>query len=70
MMSSIDEPGWEIHADQHLITHQSGFKAEYRDTAIYSIKHFPFEATIHDIRNWVNKAEALLSQVLPDDEHS
>jgi len=60
-MFPIDEPGWEIQADQGLITHQSGFKAEYRNASIYSIKHFPYEATIHDIRNWVMKAEALLT---------
>ena len=59
----IDESGWEINADKCLIAHQSGFRAEYRDTAIYCILNFPYEATIHDIRNWVRQAEHLLMRL-------
>ena len=59
-MPPIEENGWQIHRDKGLITHHSGFRAEYRDASIYSIKQFPYEATIHDIRNWVQKAEQLL----------
>jgi hypothetical protein len=66
-MCLTDEPGWEIQADQSLIIHQSGFRAEYRATSIYCIKHFPYEATIHDIRNWVMKAESLLAQAIDGD---
>ena len=61
-MSPIEESGWQIHRDKGLITHHSGFRAEYRDASIYSIKQFPYEATIHDIRNWVLKAEQLLNR--------
>lgn len=64
-MCPIEEPGWEIQADKRLIIHQSGFQAEYRDASVYSIKQFPYEATIHDIRNWVRKAEALLLHLQP-----
>lgn len=53
----ISEGDWEIYADKCLIHHQSGFRAEFRDTAIYSILNFPYEATIQDIRNWVKQAE-------------
>jgi hypothetical protein len=53
----ISEDGWEIYSDRFLIHHQSGFRAEFRDSAIYSILNFPYEATIHDIRNWVKQAE-------------
>lgn len=60
-MCPIDDAGWEIQAENNLIIHQNGFKAEYRHAAIYSIKHFPYDATIHDIRHWVKKAEALLA---------
>jgi hypothetical protein len=60
-MCPVDEKGWEIHHKRGLISHQSGFKAEFRGIAIYSIKQFPYEATIHDIRNWVMKAERLLA---------
>ncbi len=59
-MSPIEENGWKIQSEKGLISHHSGFHAEYRDTSIYSIKQFPYEATIHDIRNWVEKAESLL----------
>jgi len=59
-MCPIDESGWEIQADKRLIMHQCGFKAEFRDLSIHSIKQFPHEATIHDIRNWVRKAETVL----------
>jgi hypothetical protein len=59
-MCPIDDKGWEIQTENGLIIHQSGFKAEYRGTCVYSIKHFPYEATIHDIRNWVKQAEHLL----------
>ncbi len=62
-MCPIEENGWEIQSDKRLISHHSGFRAEYRDTSIYSIKQFPYEATIHDIRNWVMKAESLLARV-------
>ena len=62
-MCPIEENGWEIHRDKGLISHHSGFRAEFRDTSIYSIKQFPYEATIHDIRNWVLKAESLLARI-------
>jgi len=62
-MCPIEENGWQIHSDKGLISHQSGFHAEYRNTSIYYIKQFPYEATIHDIRNWVIKAENLLSRI-------
>jgi hypothetical protein len=62
-MCPIEENGWQIHRDKGLSSHQSGFHAEYRNTSIYSIKQFPYEATIHDIRNWVMKAENLLSRI-------
>ncbi len=63
-MSPIEESGWQVHREKGLITHHSGFRAEYRDASIYSIKQFPYEATIHDIRNWVLKAEQLLNRIL------
>jgi hypothetical protein len=62
-MSPIEESGWQIHRDKGLISHHSGFRAEFRDHSIYSIKQFPYEATIHDIRNWVMKAEQLLCRI-------
>jgi hypothetical protein len=61
-MCPFEENGWEIQRDKGLISHHSGFRAEFRDTSIYSIKQFPYEATIHDIRNWVMKAESLLTR--------
>ncbi|MCU7796508.1 MAG: hypothetical protein KZQ73_10520 [Candidatus Thiodiazotropha sp. (ex Semelilucina semeliformis)] len=64
-MDPIEDNGWEINADKSLIAHQSGFKAEFRDASIYSILNFPYEATIHDIRNWVKKAEHLLMRLRP-----
>lgn len=66
-MCPIDDEGWEIHAENSVITHQSGFRAEFRNASIYSIKHFPYEATIHDIRNWVRKAEDLLARAFKGD---
>jgi hypothetical protein len=62
-MCSIQESGWEIHHEKRLISHHSGFRAEFRDVSIYSIKQFPYEATIHDIRNWVTMAESLLARI-------
>jgi hypothetical protein len=62
-MCPIEENGWEIQRDKGLISHHSGFRAEFRNTSIYSIKQFPYEATIHDIRNWVMKAENLLARI-------
>lgn len=53
----VSNDGWEINTERCLIHHQSGFRAEFRDSAIYSILNFPYEATIHDIRNWVKQAE-------------
>ncbi|MGD8908415.1 MAG: hypothetical protein PVI92_03640 [Chromatiales bacterium] len=61
-MFPIEESGWEIHREKGLICHCSGFRAEFRDTSIYSIEQFPHEATIHDIRHWVIKAESLLAR--------
>jgi hypothetical protein len=63
-MCPIDDEGWEIQAENSLIIHQSGFRAEFRGSSVYSIKHFPYEATIHDIRNWVKKAELLLAHAM------
>ncbi len=60
---SVREDGWEIFVDRCLIHHQSGFKAEFKDAAIYSIVNFPYEATIHDIRNWVKQAEYQLMRL-------
>ncbi|MEJ2621249.1 MAG: hypothetical protein P8163_13580 [Candidatus Thiodiazotropha sp.] len=57
-----DDECWQVNADKQLITHQNGFKAEFKGNSIYGIKHFPVEATIHDIRNMVNKAEEFLSR--------
>ena len=65
-MCPIEESGWEIQRDKGLITHTSGFRAEFRDTSIYSICQFPYEATIHDIRNWVLQAESLPARDLQD----
>jgi hypothetical protein len=62
-MCPIEENGWKVHREKGQISHRSGFKAEYRDTSIYSIKQFPCEATIHDIRVWVTKAENLLARI-------
>ncbi len=61
-MRPIEENGWKIHPNKRLISHQSGFKAEFRDNTIFSVMQFPYEATIHDIRNWVVKAENLLAR--------
>jgi hypothetical protein len=63
VMCPTEDDGWEIHHERRLISHQSGFKAEFRDASIYSIKQFPYEATIHDIRNWVLKAESRLARL-------
>jgi hypothetical protein len=62
-MCPIEESGWVIQREKGVISHRSGFKAEFRDTSIYSIKQFPYEATIHDIRNWVMKAENMLVRI-------
>ena len=61
-MCPITDEGWEIQAENSVIVHQSGFKAEFRGASVYSIKHFPYEATIHDIRNWGKQAEYLLAR--------
>ncbi|MBV2121735.1 MAG: hypothetical protein B6D70_00690 [gamma proteobacterium symbiont of Stewartia floridana] len=63
MFTFNEDEGWQVNADQQLITHQNGFKAEYKGNCIYGIKHFPIEATIHDIRNMVSKAEEFLSRL-------
>ncbi len=60
VMYPSEDNGWEIHRERRQISHQSGFRAEFRDVSIYSIKQFPYEATIHDIRTWVVKAESQL----------
>ncbi|MCU7923511.1 MAG: hypothetical protein KZQ88_12535 [Candidatus Thiodiazotropha sp. (ex Dulcina madagascariensis)] len=57
-----EDDGWQIHVEKRLITHRSGFKAEYKDASIYGIKHFPIEATIRDIRDMVVRAEEILSR--------
>jgi hypothetical protein len=57
-----DDDGWQVHVNQRLITHRNGFKAEFKGNSIYGIKHFPIEATIHDIRNMVEKAEEVLAR--------
>jgi hypothetical protein len=62
-MYPVEESGWDIQREEGLISHHSGFKAEFRDTSIYSILEFPHDATISDIRNWVMKAENLLDPV-------
>ncbi|MES9940624.1 MAG: hypothetical protein ABW104_11600 [Candidatus Thiodiazotropha sp. 6PLUC2] len=56
-----EDTGWQVNADQQLISHQNGFKAEYKGDNIYGIKHFPVEATIRDIRDMVTKAEEVLA---------
>lgn len=57
-----DDEGWHVNDKQQLITHQNGFKAEYKGSSIYGIKHFPLEATIRDIRDMVLKAEEVLAR--------
>jgi hypothetical protein len=66
-MHLINEGGWEIQMENGLILHQSGFSAEFRGASVYSIRDFPYEATIHDIRHWVKKAESLLAQSISVD---
>jgi hypothetical protein len=63
----LNKDGWEINTDRCLIHHQSGFRAEFKDSAIYSILNFPYEATIHDIRNWVKQAEYQLVRLGSDE---
>jgi hypothetical protein len=59
----VSKDGWEINTNKCLIHHHSGFRAEFRDSAIYSILNFPYEANIHDIRNWVKQAEYQLARL-------
>ncbi|MEJ2611208.1 MAG: hypothetical protein P8179_14270 [Candidatus Thiodiazotropha sp.] len=56
------DDGWQVNSVQRVITHQNGFKAEFKGGNIYGIKHFPHEATIRDIRDMVLKAEEFLAR--------
>ncbi|MCU7932398.1 MAG: hypothetical protein KZQ90_16475 [Candidatus Thiodiazotropha sp. (ex Codakia rugifera)] len=62
-MQENDGNEWQIDSEKGLITHRSGFQAEFKGDCIYGIKHFAIEATIRDIRDLVVKAEKILSRI-------
>ncbi|MES9830697.1 MAG: hypothetical protein ABW157_18795 [Candidatus Thiodiazotropha sp. LLP2] len=63
MTEQNEDTGWQVNADQQMISHQNGFKAEFKGSNIYGIKHFPVEATIRDIRDMVLRAEKFLARM-------
>ncbi|MCU7876125.1 MAG: hypothetical protein KZQ84_04860 [Candidatus Thiodiazotropha sp. (ex Lucinoma borealis)] len=62
-MQENDRNEWQVDSEKGLITHRSGFQAEFKGDCIYGIKHFATEATIRDIRDMVVKAEQILSRL-------